>query len=384
VVDELHMLADPERGHLIELLLTKLRYYAATAAKAAQEAAEAEAAAKDTPAGSAGSGPDSSTAVASRGRPTGQITPLATGVPTTTGGTSSQPRRPVQIIGMSATLPNLPDVAAWLDAATYVTKFRPVVLHRYLKAGNALLAPPPPGSDPAAPLQHARSLPPPAPSDPDHIAQLTGETVGEGHSVLIFCATKNTCVQEVRRLQKALTIPERNVGTEGQPPPVEHDDEDGGWDLRWDRESVALRLEAQGFARSAELATLVRAGLAYHNSDLSQAEKELVEGAYRAGALSVLCATPTLAAGVNLPARRVIFLHAYNGLLKKENYLTATKYRQMAGRAGRAGIDDLGEAILIQSARGVPRAHLEYLLRGTAEEIRSCLAEGRKGKEQLC
>jgi replicative superfamily II helicase len=50
---------------------------------------------------------------------------------------------------------------------------------------------------------------------------------------------------------------------------------------------------------------------------------------------------------VNLPARRVIFKHAWVGFA--HNVLDATKYRQMAGRAGRAGIDTEGEAVLIAS-----------------------------------
>lgn len=85
-------------------------------------------------------------------------------------------------------------------------------------------------------------------------------------------------------------------------------------------------------------------------------KEHAINAALLAGAISVLCATSTLAAGVNLPARRVIFKHAYIGL--KDNLIDSTKYRQMAGRAGRAGIDTEGEAILVagrESGATAPR-----------------------------
>lgn len=77
------------------------------------------------------------------------------------------------------------------------------------------------------------------------------------------------------------------------------------------------------------------------NFTLQSEERELVEGLYRKGAVKILAATSTLAAGVNLPARRVIFRAPKVGI----DYLDGVQYRQMSGRAGRAGIDTKGESV---------------------------------------
>lgn len=66
-----------------------------------------------------------------------------------------------------------------------------------------------------------------------------------------------------------------------------------------------------------------------------------MERCFKQGVVRVLTATSTLAAGVNLPARRVIFRQPRIG----RDFLDATRYRQMSGRAGRAGIDTKGESV---------------------------------------
>nr|CEL73470.1 TPA: DNA polymerase, putative [Toxoplasma gondii VEG] len=84
---------------------------------------------------------------------------------------------------------------------------------------------------------------------------------------------------------------------------------------------------------SPRLASAFLAGVAFHHSGLTAFERRAVETAYRAGLLLVLCATSTLAAGVNLPAKRVVFFSPHIG----RNFLSAGEYKQMAGRAGRLG-----------------------------------------------
>ena len=69
-------------------------------------------------------------------------------------------------------------------------------------------------------------------------------------------------------------------------------------------------------------------------------ERDLLELSFRSGTLRVLVATSTLSSGVNLPARRVIVRSPLQG----GALLDLLSYRQMAGRAGRAGTDTHGKA----------------------------------------
>ncbi|KAK0148331.1 DNA polymerase theta [Merluccius polli] len=92
----------------------------------------------------------------------------------------------VQIIGMSATLPNLSLLARWLGAELYQTDFRPVPLQEHLKVGCNIYN---------NRLSLVRKFSPVinVKGDDDHIVSLSYETVREGHSVLLFCPSKNWC-----------------------------------------------------------------------------------------------------------------------------------------------------------------------------------------------
>jgi DNA polymerase theta len=108
VVDELHMVTDEHRGFLNELLLTKLRHACNPAPAPKDEGCATQAARRSSCQGKA---------APVHGLQTQMLASAASGPSQAVG---------LQIIGMSATLPNLALVARWLDAAMYETSFRPV------------------------------------------------------------------------------------------------------------------------------------------------------------------------------------------------------------------------------------------------------------------
>merc|ERR1712232_412 len=97
-------------------------------------------------------------------------------------------------------------------------------------------------------------------------------------------------------------------------------------------------------------------------------ERNLLEAGFRKGVLGCLCATSTLAAGVNLPCRRVIIRSMRVG----NSDLDATRFRQMAGRAGRAGFDTAGECVLMTRS-GVDTAAAQALMEAPLPPLKSSL-----------
>ncbi|KAM8880408.1 DNA polymerase theta isoform 2-T2 [Spinachia spinachia] len=299
VVDELHMVGDSGRGYLLELLLTKIRY------------------------------------IAQKKNATGS---LSDGI---------------QIVGMSATLPNLGLLASWLGAELYQTEYRPVPLHEHLKVGCDIYD---------KSLAVVRRFTPAlrVKGDDDHIVSLCYETVSEGRSVLLFCPSKNWC----EKLSDSIAREFYNLGHavrqgEAEPKPVGLD-QDGLVD-------VVAQLRRTPAGLDPTLQRTVPWGVAFHHAGLTFDERDVLEGAFRKSTIKVLAATSTLSSGVNLPARRVIIRSpTFNGHL-----LDPLTYKQMAGRAGRKGVDTIGESVLV--CKEAERQKGIVLLKGALQPISSCL-----------
>jgi len=101
-----------------------------------------------------------------------------------------------------------------------------------------------------------------------------------------------------------------------------------------------------GPALDPELRALYEQGIAFHHAGLHVSLKALVEELYELKLIKVLYCTSTFALGINMPARTVVF----DGLKKYDghgfNALPTREFMQMAGRAGRRGLDDVGHVIV--------------------------------------
>lgn len=93
---------------------------------------------------------------------------------------------------------------------------------------------------------------------------------------------------------------------------------------------------------NSKLEKLVKAGIGYHHAGMTKEERHCVEIGFREGTLMAITSTTTLAAGINLPAQRVII----RGLRQGISDLDRGQYLQMIGRAGRAGYSHQGESYI--------------------------------------
>lgn len=124
------------------------------------------------------------------------------------------------------------------------------------------------------------------------------------------------------------------------------------------------------------LAKLVSKGVAFHHAGLAPSSREIVESSFRKGVIKLLTATPTLAAGVNLPARRVVIasILRYDSEYGRNLPISVLEYKQLCGRAGRPQYDTSGEAIIInESGTNAEELYDHYVL-GSPEPLQSQLS----------
>jgi helicase len=135
---------------------------------------------------------------------------------------------------------------------------------------------------------------------------------------------------------------------------------------------------------SKTLARLIANGAAFHHAGLDNNERALVEDYFKENLLKVIVATPTLAAGVNLPSRRVIVRDYRRFEPDRGSYpIPILEYKQMAGRAGRPKYDEYGEAVLVARTEPEHDFLIDNYTLSEPEDITSKLASPRAVRAHL-
>ncbi|KAI9804013.1 MAG: hypothetical protein M1833_000294 [Piccolia ochrophora] len=259
----------------------------------------------------------------------------------------------VQVVGMSATLSNIEVVAKWLDAKYYESRYRPVPIEEYLVYEGQIF----PAGTSSAFIRTTSELNA-SERDPvvNAVVALAMETVLAGYGALIFCNSRKRC--------------ERMAALISETMPLESDI-DG--DLLSARFDVFTDLRNTVVGLDPVLHTTIMRGVAFHHAGLTSEERGIVTEAYNKGIIKVIIATCSLAAGINLPARRVILYGARMG----RDLVGPAMLRQMRGRAGRKGKDEVGETFLCCELNDLEE--VMELLQADIPKVESSLAPGRRG-----
>ncbi|MFP8891245.1 DEAD/DEAH box helicase [Natrialbaceae archaeon A-CW2] len=214
-----------------------------------------------------------------------------------------------RVVALSATMPNIDDVAAWLDSPPECTfefgdEYRPVDLNAGVKTythGENTFA------DKYRRLYRALDLAEP------HLR--------EDGQALVFVASRQDTVQAAKKARDEIGERDIPMGARGD----------------YDFHTETKRLENDTLRNSA------LDGVAFHHAGLSKNDKDLVEEWFKEGKIELLFSTSTLAWGVNLPARCVVIRDTkYHDPLEGEVDMSPLDVLQMLGRAGRPGYDDVG------------------------------------------
>jgi replicative superfamily II helicase len=214
-----------------------------------------------------------------------------------------------RVIALSATMPNVEDVAAWLDAPeentfSFGDEYRPVDLHagvRTYRHGENSFA------DKYRRLYEALDLAEP------HIR--------DDGQALVFVSSRQDTVQAAKKARDEVAERDVPMGARGD----------------YDFHNDAKELENDTLHKS------VLDGVAFHHAGLSREDKNRVEAWFREGKIDLLFSTSTLAWGVNLPARCVVIRDTkLHDPLEGEVDMSPLDVLQMLGRAGRPGYDDVG------------------------------------------
>jgi helicase len=254
-----------------------------------------------------------------------------------------------QVLALSATINNTEDLSKWLGAKLVNTDWRPVKLVEGIYDYGVL--------EFRDGLRKKVEQ-----TNRGSAIDVATDSLRDSGQALIFCETRKRAVAMAERAAEVVPA------------------------FLSFEESAKLREIARRILTAGEetevsrrLAEVVERGSAFHHAGLDSRHRKIVEDAFKDRSIKILTSTPTLAAGVNLPARRVVLnsLMRYDSSQGGQTPISVLEFKQMAGRAGRPRYDKSGEIILLASASMSADDIRQLYIEAKPEPIQSKLsAEG--------
>jgi len=248
----------------------------------------------------------------------------------------------IQIIALSATMPNSEQISKWINSETVKSDYRPVPLYEGIYHNGLIRFE---GKENREVEKRSREL--------DTVVK---ETLERNEQSIVFANTRNNAESNAKRASK---LTRRKI----------------------DKEKHALSETAQEIKNALsrptdqckKLAQFVEKGAAFHHAGLVRKQRNAVETAFEKGLIKIIVATPTLAAGINLPTKRVVMNSMYMYTGQGSELIPTNRYKQRAGRAGRPQYDDYGEAIIIARKKEEIKEFQDRYIEGELEPVESKL-----------
>lgn len=250
-----------------------------------------------------------------------------------------------QIVGLSATIKNAIDLSIWLDAKLVQSDWRPVPLKEGVLSGKKITY----DTGEVETINKTESA---------ALASLVSQSLSSDGQVLVFVNTRRSTASVAKKLRSVtkkylLEVEQKKLN---------------------EKIEEFLRQHAEKTSIDKTLLSCLKKGVAFHHAGLTSYQRRFVERSFKEGLVKCIAATPTLAAGVNIPAKRVIIrdLWRYEGNMGMQP-IPVLEYKQQAGRAGRPKYDTEGEAITIAKKTSQKKMILSRYIHGETEPIFSKL-----------
>ncbi|MFH1720990.1 MAG: DEAD/DEAH box helicase [Candidatus Altiarchaeota archaeon] len=235
----------------------------------------------------------------------------------------------IQVLCLSATIGNSDEISNWMDAKLVQSDWRPVLLvEEVIESKNKI----------------------------EKIRELVTKSVKSGGQLLVFVNSRRSAESVAEDLAFSVKLLKGEETKKLQSITI---------DVK-----QALPNPTKQCIRLSECVT---AGTAFHHAGLLNKQRILIEDAFKASLLKVIVATPTLAAGVNLPARTVILRDLKRYGERGSHYIPVLEYKQQAGRAGRPAYDKIGQVYVLAKTESEKEYIQDHYIDGVVEDIHSRL-----------